>query len=253
MKRNYFHKPGLNLSHDKDMFEFIKSHLTYYTMNSWNGCTSIANNVKIYNLNLEGDCWTALAFLEADDYFSINQMIEEWEFAQNGYYSVGFNGRSCGYLVLYRRGSNQTILPDFITDCDNYEEYKEYCKAVYGSVAANHLALRDICQDIQNFDKLCDELREYVNKLSLANFGKEQMEDIVDLFNMRYDSDMEKLNISPLVVAENGSVDISNITTISCLTEGFFNVANYRIEHTGYIIEAQNNIIKLKAIKGAWI
>ena len=36
----------------KAMTEFLENHFRYSTMNSWNGSTSYANNVKYYNLDL---------------------------------------------------------------------------------------------------------------------------------------------------------------------------------------------------------
>ena len=49
-----FYKKGLDISNTKEMFEFLKGHFTYDTMNTPSGLKSIANNVKIYNLNLDG-------------------------------------------------------------------------------------------------------------------------------------------------------------------------------------------------------
>lgn len=37
----------------KEMIEFLKNHKRYWTMNSWNGSSSYANNVKIYNLGMD--------------------------------------------------------------------------------------------------------------------------------------------------------------------------------------------------------
>ena len=67
----------VNRNNDKEMFEFLKEHFTYNTMNSWNGLESIANNVKVYNLGLEGDCWKALDKAQQDDYDEINWMIRD--------------------------------------------------------------------------------------------------------------------------------------------------------------------------------
>ena len=54
----------VNKNNCKDMYNFIKNHFTYYTLNSWNGLCSIANNVKIYNLDIEGDEWKLLEILQ---------------------------------------------------------------------------------------------------------------------------------------------------------------------------------------------
>ena len=47
-----FYQKGVDISNTKSMFNFLNNHFTYDTMNSWNGLKSIANNVKVYNLNL---------------------------------------------------------------------------------------------------------------------------------------------------------------------------------------------------------
>ena len=76
---NYFYKKGIDITNDKQMFNFLKDHFTYYTMNSWNGLNSIANNVKVYKLQLDGDCYAVLDFLNNEEYFSINCMIEDYK------------------------------------------------------------------------------------------------------------------------------------------------------------------------------
>lgn len=43
-----------------------------------------------------------------DFYADINYLIEEFDEANNYEYQAGFNGRSGGYLVLYRGGRKQT-------------------------------------------------------------------------------------------------------------------------------------------------
>ena len=49
-----FYKTGVDITNDKQMFNFLKNHFEYYTCNSWNGLRSVANNVKLYNLDLSG-------------------------------------------------------------------------------------------------------------------------------------------------------------------------------------------------------
>ena len=50
-----FYKTGVDITKEKSMWHFLKNHFTYSTMNSWNGMKSIAHNVKLYNLKLDGD------------------------------------------------------------------------------------------------------------------------------------------------------------------------------------------------------
>ena len=228
-----FYITGIDISSDKQMFNFLKDHFQYYTMNSWNRLKSIAHNVKIYNLKLSGDHWTALTFLQDDDYFVVNMMIEDWE-AEHPGYKVGFNGRSGGYLVLYSDSSNCCVLPEDVDECESYEEYKRYCREYYGSVRANRWDLVRTVKLVQDFDRLCDEIRDYVDDLSNRNFLIEAMKESVERFNEQYADDLEYLEFEPLAV-ELDKVDISEISQVVSLYEAFIRVASKR--DLGYRIE----------------
>ena len=231
-----FYVKGIDITNDKQMFNFLKDHYQYYTMNSWNGLKSIANNVKVYKLNLSGDCYNALTFLQDDDYFTINMMIEDWEVEHRGY-KVGFNGRSGGYLVLYNANDNKTVLIDEVECNDDYEGYKEMCREYFGSVKAARYKLVEMVKLVQDFDKLCDQLRDYVNELSTQDFAARALERTVDLFNENYYDDLAYLGYGELVV-EDGKVDISEIRQLDCLYEAFCRLANkkdvgYKLERCG--------------------
>ena len=231
-----FYVKGIDITNDKQMFNFLKDHYQYYTMNSWNGLKSIANNVKVYKLNLSGDCYNALTFLQDDDYLTINCMIDEWQYEHPGYV-VGFNGRSGGYLVLYNANDNKTVLIDEVECNDDYEGYKEMCREYFGSVKAARYKLVEMVKLVQDFDKLCDQLRDYVNELSTQDFAARALERTVDLFNENYYDDLAYLGYSELVV-EDGKVDISEIRQLDCLYEAFCRLANkkdvgYKLERCG--------------------
>ena len=231
-----FYQKGIDITNDKQMFNFLKDHYQYYTMNSWNGLKSIANNVKVYKLNLSGDCYNALTFLQDDDYLTINCMIDEWQYEHPGYV-VGFNGRSGGYLVLYNANDNKTVLIDEVDCNDDYEGYKEICREYFGSVKAARYKLVEMVKLVQDFDKLCDQLRDYVNELSTQDFAARALERTVDLFNENYYDDLAYLGYSELVV-EDGKVDISEIRQLDCLYEAFCRLANkkdvgYKLERCG--------------------
>ena len=184
-----FYKKGIDITNAKQMFKFLRGHYMYDTMNSWNGLKSIANNVKIYNLNLDGDAWNALRYLEDDEYFNINSMIEDWE-AEHPGYEVGFNGRSGGYLVLTNKHNNRNVLPDEIIDYDNYEDFKDNLKEYWGGVKYFMSDLRFYTKLVQDFDKLCDEIRNYVNELSLRSFTDDKIEVLLDDFAYDYKDDL---------------------------------------------------------------
>lgn len=185
MKTKLFQKAGVDICSPKSMFEFINNHFTYYTLNSWNGLQSIANNMKLYNLGLEGDWTTVLDYLYDDNDigcigFQIRDLVDEWEAKHPGY-SLGWNGRSGGYLVIYnhdRRNGTvnfRNILPEDLTGYDNYEEFKETIKDYYGWNVKDMIPeLREYTELIRDFDKLCEDLRDLANEYSKLDYEAEK-------------------------------------------------------------------------------
>lgn len=181
MKKRLFQKSGVDICSAKSMFNFINEHFTYWTMNSWNRLESIANNVKLYNLHLDGDWTVALSYLyDEEDIGGLQQEIRDliwsWEQDHQGY-SLGFNGRSDGYLVIYNhdrhsgRVNFRNILPDDLVGFDTYEDFKENLKDWYGWTVKDYLPeLREYTELIRSFDKLCDDIRELVNEYSLMDY-----------------------------------------------------------------------------------
>ena len=231
-----FYKPGIDITNDKQMFNFLKNHFEYPTMNSWNRLYSVANNVKLYNLGLSGDWTTVHSLLNNGEYDTINCMAYDWQLEHKDY-EVYFNGRSGGYLVLKSTTRNDHVLPDCIVYADTYEDYKEYCRDNYGSVKANRDELVYYTTLVQDFDKLCDELRDYCDELSQLSFEAIEMEKAVERFNYNYEDDLELLGFSPLV-CEGGVVNISDIMTLQCLKEAFYRVADRSDD--GYVIEVSD-------------
>jgi hypothetical protein len=222
-----FYKTGVDITNDKQMFNFLKDHFRYATMNSWNGVYSIANNVKVHRLGLSGDCWTALNLLNNGEYDTINWMIKDWEMEHPGYV-VGFNGRSGGYLVLYNEDNRGDVLPCSITDNDDYSQYKEWCRYYGYTVKENRFELQMFTKLIRDFDKLCDDLRDYVDGLSNLKFEVVEMEKAVEDFNYQYQDDLGYLGFEELEVTEAGEVDISEIYQLQCLAEAFQKIADRR-------------------------
>ena len=185
MKTKLFQKAGVDICSPKSMFEFINNHFTYYTLNSWNGLQSIANNMKLYNLGLEGDWTTVLDYLyDEEDIgcigFQIRDLVEEWEAKHPGY-SLGWNGRSGGYLVIYNHDKKngtvnfRNILPEDLTGYENYEEFKETIKDYYGWNVKDMIPeLREYTELIRDFDKLCDDLRDLANEYSKLDYKAEK-------------------------------------------------------------------------------
>ena len=164
----------VNKRNNKEMFEFLKKHFEYWTMSSWNGLYSIANNVKLYNLGLD---YELLELLRLDNYYTINSIIEEWE-QKHKNYSVGFNGRSAGYLVLGNKNKNDHVLDYYITSNDTYEEFKTDIMYAYGGLKYYKDKLKEQVELVQEFDKLCDRLLD-TWKYMLKNCKIVEKEELV--------------------------------------------------------------------------
>ncbi len=103
MKRFY---EKVDMRSRKAMEEFLTGHFRYNTMNSWNRSTSYANCIKIHRLELpEKIMQKAWEMLECSEIYDVfNRLIRDWADAHDWEWQAGFNGRSSGYLVLYRGG-----------------------------------------------------------------------------------------------------------------------------------------------------
>ena len=137
---------------------------------------------------------------------------------------------------------NRHILPDLIVDNDTYEDYKECCRENFGSVKANRDELVYYTKLVQDFDKLCDEVRDYCDKLSNLKFEVVEMQKVVDQFNNYYMNDLELLDFDFLRCDDEGRVDIFEISTLASLYEAFLKLADR--SDLGYRIKRDNNIIK---------
>lgn len=175
----------------KAMIDFLDSHFRYDTMNCWNPSTSYANNVKVHNLGLEYEQVMKLYdIMDCEGaYDRANELI--WEFGRDHdwQWQVRFNGRSGGYLVLYRGGWEPSEYKSFCTVCGqkNYtavektgckcgrcgretrKNFKIPPKHIYTMPGQNvdmnedfeewsAEELRDRVQLVEEFDRLCDDI-----------------------------------------------------------------------------------------------
>lgn len=96
-----FFETKVDLRSRAAMIEFLSSHYRYDTMSSVNRATSYAHCVKLHRLGLTAEqCDNASDVLATDFVDEISWPIHEFTREQNGCYTIGFNGRSGGYLVL---------------------------------------------------------------------------------------------------------------------------------------------------------
>ena len=181
----------VDLRSRKDMVEFLTSHFRYDTMSSWNRSTSYAHNVKVYNLGLTREQSDKLwEMIEIDEFYDeINWLMDDWAREHNYEWQVGFNGRSCGYLVLYQGGQKKLDYKSRCTKCGqlNYQSVEENgCRCGKCGAEARVNLTKPIMQSftysgrdtdmgedfadwdmyslkkrvklVQEFDKLCDDI-----------------------------------------------------------------------------------------------
>lgn len=119
----------VNLRSRCEMTDFLKNHFRYNTMNSWNGSTSYACNIKIYNLGLSSDIQDKLYELIDIEEFWIDTREIFDKFARRYDYSwqIGTNGRSGGYLVLYQGFTEPSGYKSYCIECgqENYKSIEE--------------------------------------------------------------------------------------------------------------------------------
>ncbi len=218
-----FYTTGVDIASTKSMWNFLHNHFQYYTANSWNRGKSVAHNVKLYNLSLEGDWWNVLRYLndEADSgclQMFIDDEIAEFE-RKNPYYEVGFNGRSGGYLVLYSKDRSIPVLPDCL-DYDTYDDFKADCKDYGYRVSDYDRELRDAVTVVREFDRLCDRLRDLVNAYSTKSFDVDKLENALERFISEYGDDLDDLELEGPVM-EGDRVKLNDISSYASFVHCF--------------------------------
>lgn len=136
------------------MIDFLRGHYRYHTMNSWNNSKSYANCVKVHKLGLTREQENkAFDMLEMPDvYDTIHMLISDWTLEHNRDWTVGFNGRSSGYLVLYQctvSNGKLACYPGRSTDQgEDFSDESEW----------DNESLKDRVELVQSFDRLCDDI-----------------------------------------------------------------------------------------------
>ena len=223
-----FYTTGVDIASTKSMWEFLHNHFTYYTGNSWNRQKTIANNVKLYNLNLDGDWSAVLRYLvDAADCGGLQDLIDSeiMAFNEEHYplYRVGFNGHSSGYLVLYNADDMSSVLPNCVADYDSYEDFKEDVKAGWNSYRVSDFdhELKRAVKIIRDFDRLCDRLRDIVNGYSTRSFDVDKLEAALEWFNNEYGDELVVLELNGPVL-DGDKVRLNDIKGFNAYMHCFF-------------------------------
>ena len=109
---------------------FLKKHFRYHTMNSWNRSTSYANCIKLHHVDkpsdINSDIWRQM--LEITDWHNIlSDLLEDFARKYDFQWQAGINGRSGGYVVLYKGGIKPSGYKSYCTCCGqkNYQALLE--------------------------------------------------------------------------------------------------------------------------------
>ena len=190
---------------------FLKKHYRYNTMNSWNRSTSYANNIKLHQIDkpedIDNDTWWEMLWI-TEWQEKLSDLLEDFGRRHEWNWQVGINGRSGGYVVLYRGGIKPSGYKSYCTHCGqkNYEAVPESQIGICGRCDAKarvnfkqtHMQvftwpgrsvdeyedfadrtlseLRERVELVQDFDRLCDCLvAEYVETCRNYRIAEEEI------------------------------------------------------------------------------
>ncbi|MCX6774522.1 MAG: hypothetical protein NTY99_00310, partial [DPANN group archaeon] len=170
---------------------FLKKLFMYNTMNSLNRSTSYANCIKLYKVDkpedVDSDTWWEMLWI-TEWQEKLSDLLEDFGRRHNWLWQAGINGRSGGYVVLYRGGIKPSGYKSYCSHCGqkNYEDVPDGQIGICGRCDAKarvtfkqtHMQVftwpgRDVDKDfegwtlselrervelVQDFDKLCDSI-----------------------------------------------------------------------------------------------
>jgi hypothetical protein len=181
------------------MVSYAELSIRYHTINSWNRSTSYADCIKLRQVDKPSDVdeetwWHMLEIPDWQDILS--DLLEDFARQYDFNWQAGINGRSGGYVVLYRGGIKPSGYKSYCARCGqkNYQPGPEGEVGVCGRCNARarinfkqtHMQVFtwpgkdvDMCEDfddwtlselqdraelVQRFDKLCDDIvRAYID------------------------------------------------------------------------------------------
>ena len=106
----------------KEKLEYLQSHFRYSTMSGWNRVMSFARNVKLHRIGAPNEAYDFVN--EEIAYEDVRQIINDFQANHLDNYTIGFNGRSSGYLVLYKCHYEETGHKSYCRNCGE-KNFKE--------------------------------------------------------------------------------------------------------------------------------
>lgn len=130
----------------------------YWTLSSTNRASAPAYNLKIHHMLDGKELDKAYDLIGTDNFYDyINDLIADFGADNNQEWQAGFNGRSGGYLVLYKGGTSDGW-KSVCTSCGqrNYktiEENGNICGRCHASARMNHETKRVFVHPGQSIDE----------------------------------------------------------------------------------------------------
>lgn len=107
--------------------------IRYNTMNSWNQSEAPAYNLKVHKIVDDKLQNKVFELMECEDFYDeINGLIAKFDRQHDYEWQAGFNGRSGGYLVLYKGGKHTKHLTKDDFKSDNGYNGRVYISDRYG-------------------------------------------------------------------------------------------------------------------------
>jgi len=193
------------------MVKFLKKHFRYNTMNSWNRSTSYANNIKLHNVEkpeaVDSDAWWEILWI-TDWQEKLSDLLEDFSRKHNWQWQAGINGRSGGYVVLYKGGIKPSGYKSYCTHCGqkNYQDVPEGQIGICGRCDAKARVnfkqtdmqiftwpgkdvdmyedfenwtlseIRERVELVQDFDQLCEDIvNEYIDTCQNYRISEEEI------------------------------------------------------------------------------
>jgi len=205
-----YHKQ-IDKRYKETLIKFLKKHFRYNTINSWNRSTSYANNIKLYNIDkpddVDSDTWWGLLSI-SEWQNQLSDLLEDFNRRHEWQWQAGINGRSGGYVVLYKGGIKPSGYKSYCTHCGqkNYQAVPEGEIGICGRCDAKarvnfkqtHMQvftwpgkdvdmhenfeswtlsqLRERVELVQDFDRLCDSIAaEYIDLCKNYRIAEEEI------------------------------------------------------------------------------
>lgn len=184
----------------EEELEHYKNHFRYYILNPWNGHISYANCVKLHRLGLNREDYElAYQFIYSPQSRNFyNDVIENIlaDFTKDTGYSIIFNGRNNGYIVLVNQYDSHTI--DFFDNEEDEENIEYGIRILKEFDKLCDRILEAFKEELSYYRTFCNETEEYSSKCIIRRKGESyelEYED-TDFKEMLYEAiEKEKLKI----------------------------------------------------------